>query len=108
LTAEVSAKRVLVAAFFLYVTVLNPPGAGNSADPEGEIPVAVTSLYDNPSRAGSTVDPEGEIPAAATSLYDNSVKVVPTGIGEAPVERVVRATRWDTSAGEKRCSLGML
>jgi hypothetical protein len=42
-TAEISAE-VLVADFFLYVTVLNPPGSGSAVGPEGGIPVAATSL----------------------------------------------------------------
>jgi hypothetical protein len=39
-----SAGGVLVAAFFLYVTVLNPSRSGRGTDAEGEIPAAATSL----------------------------------------------------------------
>jgi hypothetical protein len=46
LTATIS-TGVLVAVFFLHVTVLNPSGSGSAVGLEGEIPVAATSLYDN-------------------------------------------------------------
>jgi hypothetical protein len=38
---------VLVAVFFLYITVLNPSRSGRGADLEGEIPAAAISLYDS-------------------------------------------------------------
>jgi hypothetical protein len=44
LVPGISAGGVLVAAFFLYVTVLNLSRSGRGIDPEGEIPAGATSL----------------------------------------------------------------
>jgi hypothetical protein len=35
---------MIIITTIIIIIILNPPGAGNSADPEGEIPVAATSL----------------------------------------------------------------
>jgi hypothetical protein len=67
LVAGITIGCVLVAFFFLYVTVLNP------------------------SRSGTRTDPEGEIPDAVTSLYDSSVKAVAVGVGAAGNASVERA-----------------
>jgi hypothetical protein len=44
LAAAISTRVVLVAVFFVYVTVLNPSGSGSDVRPESEIPAAAASV----------------------------------------------------------------